>query len=108
MSSLVPKQVAFTYDIALLILMAHRLGYYLTFGEAYRMPNAKHGLKNSLHKKRLAVDFNLFLMKNGKLVWQRSTKAHKVIGELWEQLGNTWGGRFNDGNHYSKEHQGVK
>ena len=109
MGKLLEKQVKFTQDIAVLILVADRLGYYLTFGEAYRMPNATHGHPRSLHKSRLAVDFNLFTRNSsGKLKWLTKTKDHEVIGELWEKMGNTWGGRFNDGNHYSIAHGGLK
>jgi hypothetical protein len=107
--ALIRKQAAFTQDLAVLVLVAGKLGYFLTYGDAYRDARCKHGHKRSLHKSRLAVDFNLFIEnKNGKLIWQKSTKAHKVIGELWEKMGNTWGGRFKDGNHYSKAHGGMK
>jgi hypothetical protein len=27
---------------------------------------------------------------------------------FWESIGGSWGGRFNDGNHYSLEHRGMK
>ena len=47
--------------IALLILHAEMLGYKLTFGDAYRDPRVTYGHKDSLHRKRLAVDLNLFL-----------------------------------------------
>jgi hypothetical protein len=97
--------------IGLLIQFATQQGYELTFGEAERPKvtadfYAEKGIgsKNSLHKIRLAVDFNLF--KNGK--WLSSTEAHKPLGEFWESIGGTWGGRFGDGNHYSLEHNGVK
>ncbi|MEI9788383.1 M15 family metallopeptidase [Moellerella wisconsensis] len=105
------KQSLFTVMIAQLINWADERGYRLTFGEAYRTPeqaalNAKanKGIKNSLHTQRLAVDFNLFI--NGK--WMTSTSDHQPLGEYWESIGGTWGGRFNDGNHYSLEHNGVK
>lgn len=105
------KQALFTVMIAKLIFWADEHGYRLTFGEAYRTPeqaaaNAKSGkgIKNSLHTQRLAVDFNLF--KNG--VWLTKSTDHKPLGEYWESIGGTWGGRFNDGNHYSLEHNGVK
>ncbi len=105
------KQALFTVMIAKLIFFADEHGYRLTFGEAYRTPeqaaaNAKSGkgIKNSLHTQRLAVDFNLF--KNG--VWLTKTTDHQPLGEYWESIGGTWGGRFNDGNHYSLEHNGVK
>ncbi|EFB73325.1 TPA: M15 family metallopeptidase [Providencia alcalifaciens] len=105
------KQALFTVMIAKLILWANERGYQLTFGEAYRTPeqaaaNAKSGkgIKNSLHTQRLAVDFNLF--KNG--VWLTKSTDHQPLGEYWESIGGTWGGRFNDGNHYSLAHNGVK
>ncbi|MEW4516640.1 M15 family metallopeptidase [Proteus vulgaris] len=105
------KQRKFTRMIADLIIFAYDNGYELTFSEAYRTPeqaklNAKlgTGIKNSLHTQRLAVDFNLF--KEG--VYLTKTTDHQPLGEYWESIGGTWGGRFNDGNHYSLEHNGVK
>lgn len=105
------KQQKFTMMIADLIQWSHKNGYGLTFAEAYRTPeqaalNAKNGagIKNSLHTQRLAVDFNLF--KDG--AYLTKTTDHQPLGEYWESIGGTWGGRFNDGNHYSLEHNGVK
>jgi hypothetical protein len=98
------KQSRFAHMVALLILHAEQMGYELTFGDAYRDKRCNYGIKNSLHKQRLAVDFNLF--KNGRYL--RSTEAHRPLGEYWESIGGTWGGRFGDGNHYSLEHNGVK
>ncbi|VVT52968.1 hypothetical protein UYSO10_4477 [Kosakonia radicincitans] len=108
------KQQLFTVLIANLIHWADRKGYRLTFGEAFRTPeqaalNAKKGsgITNSLHTQRLAVDFNLFI--NG--VYQTQTEAYRPLGEYWESLGGSWGGRFTsrpDGNHFSLEHNGVR
>src|SRR3990167_3843271 len=105
------KQRKFTRMIALLIMHAYDHGYELTFAEAYRTPeqaalNAKagKGISDSLHLDRLAVDFNLF--KDGKYL--TATDDHKPLGEYWESIGGSWGGRFNDGNHYSLEHGGRK
>ncbi|HDJ0792545.1 TPA: M15 family metallopeptidase, partial [Escherichia coli] len=98
------KQQLFAVMIADLIHWAQEHGYRLTFGEAYRTPeqaalNAKSGkgIRNSLHTLRLAVDFNLFI--NGK--YQADTDAYRPLGEYWESIGGTWGGRFSraDGNH---------
>ncbi|HHW4901764.1 TPA: M15 family metallopeptidase, partial [Escherichia coli] len=103
----------FAVMIADLIHWAQEHGYRLTFGEAYRTPeqaalNAKSGkgIRNSLHTLRLAVDFNLFI--NGK--YQADTDAYRPLGEYWESIGGTWGGRFSraDGNHFSLEHNGMK
>ena len=105
------KQAKFTVMIANLILWADERGYKLTFGEAYRTQeqaelNAKsgRGIRNSLHTQRLAVDFNLFI--DGQ--YKTGSESYKPLGEYWESLGGAWGGRFNDGNHFSLEHNGVK
>lgn len=65
-----------------------------------------YGHPKSGHKLRLAVDLNLF--RDSKFL--DSTEAHRELGEWWEKQHPLarWGGRFNDGNHYSFEYQGVK
>lgn len=106
------KQRKFTLAIATLIGYAYAQGYELTFGDAYRDPRVfgrhgehkGYGKPESNHKQRLAVDFNLF--RDGKYL--SSTEDHKPLGEYWESIGGTWGGRFGDGNHYSFEHNGQK
>lgn len=106
------KQSKFVLMIAKLIYKAESLGYELTFGDAYRDPRVfgilkekkGYGEASSCHKLRLAIDFNLFI--NG--VFQTTTEAHRPLGEYWESLGGSWGGRFNDANHYSLEHEGMK
>jgi hypothetical protein len=87
-------QSKFARMVALLILHAYQLGYEVTFGDAYARTGHRRG---SFHYRRLAIDLNLFL--NG--AYLRSTEAHRPLGEYWESIGGTWGGRFNDGNHYS-------
>jgi hypothetical protein len=111
MAGLVSKQARFTVMVAHLILWAEAHGYALTFGEAWRHPEtaAKFaakgiGIRNSLHCDRLAVDFNLFI--DGE--WKTKTEDFKPLGEYWESIGGCWGGRFNDGNHFSLEHGGRK
>ncbi|HCJ7727147.1 TPA: M15 family metallopeptidase [Citrobacter freundii] len=108
------KQQRFTSMIALLIQYANANGMWLTFGEAFRTPeqaalNAKKGsgISNSLHTQRLAVDFNLFV----KGEYKTRTEDYLPLGEYWESLGGSWGGRFKtrpDGNHFSLEHNGVR
>ena len=105
------KQRKFTRMVADLIVWAYANGYELTFAEAYRTPeqaalNAKagKGISTSLHLDRLAVDFNLF--KDG--AYLTATDDHKPLGEYWESIGGSWGGRFNDGNHYSLEYDGRR
>lgn len=105
------KQRKFSLMIATLITYAYDKGYEITLGDAYRDPRlhgamgvkAGYGHPSSAHKQRLALDINLF--RNG--VFIDSTEGHRFLGEKWESMGGTWGGRFNDGNHYSLEHKGV-
>ena len=107
------KQSLLVVLLAHLILEANRRGYELTFGQYKRTEqqanaNAKKGIgiKKSLHILGLAMDINLF--KNGK--YMTETSDHEELGIYWESLHplTRWGGRFNDGNHYSIEHNGVK
>ena len=95
------KQSKFVQMVARLIEFAYSHGYELTFGDAYATTGH---MKNSLHYQRLAIDLNLF--QDG--VWQTTTEAHKPLGEYWESIGGSWGGRWNDGNHYSLAHGGRK
>lgn len=112
--TLIEKQQLFTVMVANLIQWAETKGFRLTFGEVQRTPecaalNAKKGtgIANSLHTQRLAVDLNLFV--NGQ--YKTDTKDYLPLGEYWESLGGSWGGRFKsrpDGNHFSLEHNGVR
>lgn len=110
--SLGDKQRRFTRMLARLLSFAHANGYELTLGDAYRDPRLfggvgdmkGYGHAKSAHKMRLAIDLNLF--RDG--VWLQDTEDHKPLGEFWESIGGTWGGRFKDGNHYSIEHNGVR
>ena len=99
--SLREKQSQFVRMVSDLIDFATSEGYELTFGDAY----AQSGhMENSLHYDRLAIDLNLF--KDGEYLTQ--TEDHLPLGEYWESIGGAWGGRFNDGNHYSLAHGGRK
>ena len=100
--SLSDKQHKFTKMLAELILWAYEQGYTISMGEVFRTKeqaelNAKKGsgIANSLHTMCLAADLNLF--KDG--VYLTKTEDHTLLGEHWESMGGTWGGRFNDGNH---------
>jgi hypothetical protein len=88
------KQSLFARKVALLIVFIYEQGYEVTFGDAYATTGHIDG---SFHYKRLAIDLNLF--KDGRYL--TTTEAHRPFGEFWESLGGTWGGRFEDGNHYS-------
>ena len=106
------KQSRFARMVAQLINKAYAMGYEVTLGDAYRDPrvHGEQGVKKSYsearsaHKHRLAIDLNLF--KDGEFL--QNTEDHSPLGVYWESLGGTWGGRFNDGNHYSLEHLGIK
>lgn len=105
------KQRDFPLMVAALVTWAYEQGFEITFGEAYRTPeqaalNAKagKGIAGSLHTMRLAIDLNLFI----EGVYQTTTEAHRPLGEKWESMGGSWGGRFGDGNHYSLAHGGLK
>jgi len=108
------KQRQFARLVARLIDKAYELGFEVSLGDAFRDPRV-HGVMgvrksyshpNSAHKLRLAIDLNLF--KDGEFLEQ--SEDHRPLGEWWEQQHPLarWGGRFNDGNHYSFEHNGVK
>lgn len=98
------KQSKFAVMAAQLILKAVEMGYEVTLGDAYRDSRCDYGHPQSLHRIRLAIDINLF--KDG--VFLTETADHEPIGLWWESIGGSWGGRFNDGNHYSLEHGGNK
>lgn len=106
------KQRRFARMAARLLDRAHELGYEVTLGDAYRDPrvHGKWGEKRgysaarSVHKQRLAIDLNLF--QGGRYL--DKSEDHRPLGEYWESLGGTWGGRWGDGNHYSLEHNGCK
>lgn len=98
--------------VARLIQFAYSNGYEMTIGDGYRDPRLHgalgvkigYGAANSCHKIRLALDLNLF--RDGKYL--TSTEDYRPLGEFWESIGGTWGGRFADGNHFSLEHDGRK
>jgi hypothetical protein len=112
--SLRQKQSRFAFAVAGLIQQAYRLGFEVTLGDAYRDPRVHGDLgvrksyshPKSAHKVRLAIDLNLF--RRGQYL--EGSDAHRPLGEWWERQGpdHRWGGRFDDGNHYSVEHNGVK
>jgi len=104
---LLDEQTAFARGVAWLIDKANEMGYEVTLGDAYRDPRVfgdigvrkGYGESASFHKKRLAIDLNLF--KDGKFL--QGSNDHEPLGKAWEGYNPkaTWGGRFNDGNHYS-------
>lgn len=110
--SLKDQQVKFAKMVPSLIEKAFELGYEVTLGDAFRDPRVfgqvgtsmGYGHPKSCHKSRLAIDLNLF--KDG--IFITDTKGHEPLGLWWESIGGTWGGRFDDANHYSLEYNGMK
>lgn len=112
--SLGDKQKRFARLIPRLIDEAHCRGFEVTLGDAFRDPRSHgpvgkriaYGAAYSCHKLRLAIDLNLF--KDGKYL--TASEDHRQLGEWWEKQDPDacWGGRFNDGNHYSFTHEGMK
>ena len=114
--SLSKRQQVFTKNVGKLISYANELGVGLTFGDAFRsesqmllnyhgkkVVNTVRGLEledskrvswtmNSLHAKRLAVDFNFFI--DGK--YTNSGEQIDILGAYWESLhpSNVWGGNW--------------
>ena len=90
------RQSEFARMVPRLIDAAFAMGYEVTLGDAYRDPRCPYGSKSSKHKRRMAIDLNLF--RDG--VYLTATEDHAALGAHWESLGGIWGGRFEDGNHY--------
>jgi len=94
------KQSMFATKIAELILWVNlgcddplsQTRFAVTLGDAYRDPRCPYGSKSSKHRRRLAVDLNLFI--DG--VYRTDADSHKRIGEKWESMGGIWGGRWGD------------
>lgn len=106
-SALLQDQMDFARAVPRLIDKAIALGYEVTLGDAFRDPRlhgelgvkAGYGAAGSFHKKRLAIDLNLF--KDG--VFCQGTEDHAKLGKWWMDTypKACWGGKFRDGNHYS-------
>ena len=113
MSELLSKQFEFCEKLAILIQIIHSMGYRVKFA-----PDSEKHMDGSLHYKSLAKDLLLFKEINGKWEWLSHSLDYKPVGERWEQMGGSWGGRFDesypgagdgrDGNHFSIAYGGVK
>jgi hypothetical protein len=102
--SLIDKQHLHSVRLAKLILYAESLGYQISGGDWYRDQRCEYGHDKSLHRLRLATDLNLFY--NG--TYLQDSESHRPLGEYWKKMGGTWGGDFDDGNHYSTPHNGMR
>ena len=97
------KQELFALLIAEHIIWLYKKGYKCRLGDF--MAHDRHK-KNSNHYIKLAGDINLF--KDDDFLME--TEEHRESGEKWETRHElcSWGGRYQDGNHYSLEHQGRR
>lgn len=114
------KQELFMRLLPRLIDKAHELGFEIRGGDLYRDPRLHgvvgekkgYGHSKSCHKIKLAIDLNLFkdVDNDGDMDFLEKTEFHRPLGEWWEKQHPLarWGGRFNDGNHYSLEHEGMR
>jgi hypothetical protein len=89
------QQRDFMRALGILLPFIYSKGYEVTPGDMY--PSKFKHRRNSWHEKGLAIDLNLF--KDGKYLTK--TRDHKFAGKFWESIGGTWGGLWQDGNHYS-------
>lgn len=104
--SLGEKQELFTLLMAEFLVWIYEQGYRVRGGHWLRCTDCRIGRDASCHKIKLAFDINLF--KNGQYL--QTTEDHKPLGEKWESMHPlcSWGGHFNDGNHYSFAHDGKR
>jgi len=63
-----------------------------------------YGNPNSCHKIKLAGDLDIFKGEE----YLTKTADHEPLGKFWESMGGSWGGRFNDGDHYSVSYKGRR
>ena len=117
--TLLLKQMVFTDNIGKLIAYAHSIGIGLTFGEVYRtteqqelyVKTGRSKTMNSRHLQRLAVDFNMFVLKDdgrmlfntgiSKAQFDKDIQIAKPLGQYWASLNidNVWGSDWDrDGN----------
>ena len=97
-------QFEFLKDVARLIGYCELKGIKITGGELWRTPEqqalyVKKGLSktnNSLHLKKLAIDFSFFI--NDVYIADGATLKKQIqhVGDYWESLNelNKWGGNF--------------
>ena len=103
------NQEKFTDDTLLLFAYIKGNAYTFTYGEVWRheimqawyVENGFSKTMNSNHRKRLAIDLNIF--KDGSYITNKLMLQH--IGDYWESLSpeNKWGGNFVDSKGSSYE-----
>ena len=106
------QQELFSILISQHILWLYKMDYKIRGGDWFRDPRSHgkvgekgpYGKAFSMHKSKCAMDLNLF--KDGKFL--KKTEDHRESGEMWESrhILCYWGGRVDDGNHYSLTRDG--
>jgi len=108
------KQAEFFHTLCRFGVWCESEGIEFIGAELFRSPeqaaiNAANGvgIKNSVHRKKLAID--LFRLVNGKISWNK--EDYRKAGEKWKTFHPSarWGGDFRrrDAVHFSFEHNGV-
>ena len=115
MGWLVPQQDEFLRDLAELVRFIQGQGWLVTGGELYRTKEqqrihfeaGRSRTLNSQHMKRLAVDLNIFKVRQDgvpQLCYEK--EELEQFGVFWENLDsrNRWGGHwsFKDTAHFEK------
>jgi len=92
------KQWEFAKNVSALLQWIERRGWKVTFGDAYRDSRCNYGSKSSKHRRRLAIDLNLFV--NG-IYQTQATEEYLEVARQWESMPHCRSGaRFNDINHF--------
>ena len=116
------KQRLFAKLMGEFIVWCYAQDYEITFGEFERpgwvadiYAEQGKGIRNTLHRLRLAGDINLFTdlsLESDENIYQKDSEAYRPLGEKWKSMNPLcrWGGDFSkpDGNHFSIEHEGVR
>ena len=102
------KQFKFTRDIGRLLRYADDCKMDLSLREVWRsrerqtelLLEGKSRTHHSEHIWSLAADFVLF--RDGENITDGQDWEWRMLGEYWEALGHTWGGKwdFNDAGHF--------
>ena len=103
------KQQLFALAMAELVIYAYRLGYGLTYDNAYMKKGSNDGRKNtSTHRNRLAVDWNIFVFQFNKyLTHEDADMAFNELHDKWDTLGGAKRIK-GDLRHFSFKHRGVR
>jgi len=114
--TLAAKQRLFSRLLPRLLDKIHGAGFECALAEGYvglsvGPEETSPHLRSGGHFKKIAQDLDLFRFNMETLAFDyvTDTETHRPFGEFWESLHELcrWGGRFNDGNHYSIEDGGV-